>query len=510
MMCGKVWLVGAGPGDAGLLTIKADRVLSEADVIVYDHLAGRDILMQYAPGKKLIDVGKMAGSHPVPQDQINDILAAEAKQGRKVVRLKGGDPFLFGRGGEELERLLEEGIPFEVVPGVTSAIAVAAYNGIPVTHRDFSSSLHVVTGHVRKGKKSEINYQALVEGGGTLVFLMGVGALPEIMRGLLEAGMPADTPAAILQEGTTARQRKVTASVATLEERARDAQIRPPAIIIVGKVCALSEKLDWYKELPLAGMRVLLTRPKELISVTAEKLRKKGAEVLEIPTIETVPVQGALKQFPAGKLEGVDWIVFTSQVGVRVFFEKLREEQTDIRSLHGAKFAVIGEGTKRALAGYGIYADVMPKTYDGEHLARALAERGIEGARILVPRAKKGNELLVPILEKAGAKVFDLPIYETLYREDMKEILQEEFESGRIDCAVFTSSSTVEGFVRARGAGDFGNVRAACIGRKTADTAKRYGMQTFVAQKETIDSVIELVESMRQEEQSVRQEEQSV
>lgn len=494
-MKGKVWLVGAGPGDAGLLTVKADRVLKEAEVIVYDHLAGRDILTQYASGKELIDVGKTAGRHLVPQEKINDLLAEKAKEGKRVVRLKGGDPFLFGRGGEELERLIEENIPFEVVPGVTSATAVPAYSGIPVTHRDFASSVHVVTGHARKGRKSGINYRALVESGGTCLFLMGVGALPDIVKGLLEAGMEADMPAAVLQEGTTAGQKKVVATVGTIEQAAKEACVTPPAVIVVGEVCRMSDAMDWYRCLPLAGMRVLLTRPKELISATAEKLRKKGAEVLEVPTIETIPINGALKRLK--NIEAFDWIVFTSQTGVRIFFEGLREMQTDIRKLHRAKFAVIGEGTRKALADFGIYADVMPEKYDGEHLAKALAVREIAGLDILIPRAEKGNRELVPLLEKAGAKVCDLPIYRTVYNENMGGLIQEELKKGRIDCAVFTSSSTVEGFAKTVQGADFSKVKAACIGRKTMDTAAKYGMQCFVAEKETIDSVIELVEKIK-------------
>ena len=291
-MDGKVWLVGAGPGDEGLLTIKAEKVLLKADVLVYDHLVGKNIIVKYGAGKELIHVGKTAGHHPIPQERINRILVTEAEKGKKVVRLKGGDPFLFGRGGEELMELSKHGIPFEVVPGVTSPLAVPAYNGIPVTHRDYASSLHIVSGHARSGKESSINYKVLVETKGTLVFLMGVTMLEVIMKGLVEAGMRPDMPAAILQEGTTARQRQVIATVDTLVKKAEESSVKPPALIVVGEVCQLADRLVWYEKLPLMGMRVLLTRPKELISVMAEKLRNNGAEVLEIPTIDTVPIDG--------------------------------------------------------------------------------------------------------------------------------------------------------------------------------------------------------------------------
>lgn len=502
-MSGKVWLVGAGPGDAGLLTIKGSEVLCRADVLVYDHLAGKDIIAKYGAGKEMINVGKIAGHHPVPQDEINQILIREAKKGKKVVRLKGGDPFLFGRGGEELQELAKEGIPFEVVPGITSALSVPAYNGIPVTHRDHASSVHIITGHAKKGERAKIAYKALVGAGGTLVFLMGVTALGEIMTGLLEAGMDPQTPAAVLQEGTTARQRKVTATVGTLEAEASRAEIRPPAVIVVGDVCGLSGSLAWYEKLPLMGMRVLLTRPEEVISSTAEKLRQRGADVLEMPTVRIVPFEAEeteeKKEFPD---EDCDWIVFTSQAGVRVFFENRRQLKKDIRHLYHARYAVIGEGTKKALEQYGIFADVMPEVYDGESLAEALTKAGISGKKILIPRAEKGNENLVPMLEKAGAKVCDLPIYRTVWREapddQIRKELIKEIKGGKIDCVVFTSSSTVHGFARAAGEIDHTKIVAACIGEKTAHTARSYGMQCEIADQATIDSLIELVERIKQ------------
>lgn len=492
---GKVFLVGAGPGDVGLLTIKGQEMLDEADVVVYDHLVGEDILARIDHNKKLINVGKTAGHHPIPQHEINRILVEEAKKGRRVVRLKGGDPFLFGRGGEELEELSREGVPFEVVPGVTSSISVPAYNGIPVTHREYASSLHIVTGHKKEGEEDDINYRALVDAKGTLVFLMGVTALAGIMEKLLAAGMDPQMPAAVLQEGTTAGQRKVVADVATLADEARKAQIKPPAIIVVGKVCELSGKLSWYEKLPLMGMRVLLTRPRELMSVTAGKLRDRGAEVLEIPAIHTVPIPDNEKlQECLDRIGEYRWVVFTSQVGVRIFFEELAARNTDIRKLGYVKFAVIGEGTKKALRQRGILADLMPDIYDGESLAHMLAGQGIDGQRILVPRAKKGTKELVPVLEGAGAVVDDVPIYETVYREANGVSIKEEIDKGRIDCVIFTSSSTVEGFVAASKGADYSGFVAACIGKQTAQTASSYGMRCEVAAKATIDALVELVE----------------
>ncbi len=495
---GKVWLVGAGPGDAGLLTIKGQKVIEAADVIVYDHLAGDEILSQIDRGKRFINVGKQAGHHPIPQEEINQILVQEAEKGKKVVRLKGGDPFLFGRGGEELLELKKHGIPFEVVPGVTSSLAVPAYNGIPVTHRDYASSLHIITGHKKKGGDQEINYRALAEAGGTLVFLMGVTCLANIMKNLIKAGMDPGTPAAILQEGTTARQQKITATLETLAEEAEKAQIRPPAIIIVGEVCALQDELSWHEKLPLAGMCVMLTRPKELICDMADRLRSLGAQVLEVPAIATVPVKDNVRFTDClDHVKDYNWIVFTSQAGVRIFFEELEKKKIDVRIFSGIRFAVIGEGTGRELSKHGIYADLMPEVYDGESLARLLSDQNIGKQRILIPRASKGNQKLVPILREAGAEVDDLPIYDTVLQNAVEPDMSQELAKGKVDCVTFTSSSTVEGFVRMYEGMDFTGIRAVCIGRQTTETAEKYGMKCYIAEKADIDSMIEQIERVK-------------
>lgn len=496
---GKVYLVGAGPGDAGLLTVKGRRVLQEADVVVYDHLAGDEVLAAIGNDKEMIHVGKMAGRHPVSQEQINQILVEEAGKGKIVVRLKGGDPFLFGRGGEELEELERQGILFEVVPGVTSPLAVPAYNGIPVTHRDYASSLHIVTGHRREGGAAGIHYRALVEAGGTLVFLMGVTALSEIVTGLLEAGMDSGMPAAILQEGTTSRQKRIITTLSRLVKEAEKAGIRPPAIIVVGKVCSLSDRLSWREKLSLAGMCVLLTRPKEQAAVTAEKLRKLGAQVLEIPAIDTVPLkkQNRLEKCLM-KIQDYHWIVFTSQAGVRIFFEEMSERKQDIRCLFHLKFAVIGSGTQKELCKQGIYADLMPEVYEGRALGELLAEQNIAGQRILIPRAEKGNRLLVPILKEAGAVVDDVPIYRTEYRECVLSV-RELLDKDRADCVIFTSSSTVEGFAAVSKGADYSKITAACIGRQTAESAAKYGMKCYISEEASVDSLVELVERIKKE-----------
>lgn len=286
-MTGKVWLVGAGPGDRGLLTLKGLEVLKAADVVVFDALVGQEVLTLIPQSAELVNVGKRAGNHIMPQELINRLILEKAQEGKKVVRLKGGDPFLFGRGGEELELLSENGIPYEVVPGITSALAVPAYNGIPVTHRDCASSVHIITGHRRKGKDHDIDFEALVRTGGTLVFLMGVSSLESIMKGLLEAGMDPGTPAAVLQSGTTAGQRRVVSTVSGVKKDADRAGIEAPAVIVVGEVCALAKTLAWYEKLPLAGRRILVTRPREHISELSARLRSLGAEVMELPAIAT-------------------------------------------------------------------------------------------------------------------------------------------------------------------------------------------------------------------------------
>ena len=399
MKTGKVWLVGAGPGDIGLFTLKGLKVLEQADVVVYDSLVGQGVLSRIPENARLINVGKRASHHIMRQENINQVLLEEAQKGLRVVRLKGGDPFLFGRGGEELELLRENGIPYEVVPGVTSSIAVPAYNGVPVTHRDFCSSVHIITGHKRAGEEYDIDFRALVDTKGTLVFLMGVSALPDICAGLINAGMEKDMPAAILQKGTTAGQKRIVATVSTLEEEVKRQGIETPAIIVVGKVCTLAEKFGWYEELPLAGWKVLVTRPKELVSRTADKLREKGAEVLELPAIRTVPMEDQSRLYQAmDQLETYQWLVFTSPTGVRVFFEELVRHGKDIRAMGSIRLAVIGEGTKKALKERGLLADFVPSVYDGDTLGKELSEILSGGEKILIPRAEKGNEKLTEFL----------------------------------------------------------------------------------------------------------------
>lgn len=497
---GKVWLVGAGPGDTGLFTLKGKEVLKGADVIVYDRLVGQGVLAMIPKSVRCIDVGKCAGHHTLPQEQINQVLLEEAEKGNKVVRLKGGDPFLFGRGGEELELLSRHDIPFEVVPGVTSSIAVPAYNGIPVTHRDFCSSLHIITGHKKEGQPYNIDFEALVRTQGTLVFLMGVSALADICQGLLKARIDANMPAAILQKGTTAGQKRIVATVSALQEEVQKQGIETPAIIVVGNVCQLANKFAWYENLPLAGYKVLVTRPKDLISTMAEKLRQNGAEVLELPAIFTEPVEDnkeltkALKQ-----IKEYQWIVFTSPTGVKIFFQELKKEKVDIRNLSHLKIAVVGSGTHKVLNEKGFFADLIPEVSDGVSLGKELAKICQPGEKVLIPRAQLGGLELIEELDKANIIVEDIATYKTFYENHglIDEAL--EFANNRIDCVVFTSASTVKGFMNATQGIDYTKVKAACIGKQTKAQADFYGMRTFMAKEATIDSLVELVIELKKE-----------
>ena len=494
MAAGKVWLVGAGPGDIGLFTLKGEAVLQQADVVVYDSLVGEGVLARIPEHARLINVGKRASHHTMVQEDINKVLLEEAQKGNKVVRLKGGDPFLFGRGGEELELLSENGISYEIVPGVTSPISVPAYNGIPVTHRDFCSSLHIITGHKRAGQTYDIDFRALTQTKGTLVFL------EDICKGLLNGGMDPDMPAAVLQKGTTAGQKRVVATVSTLNAEVDRQGIETPAIIVVGKVCSLADRFAWYEKLPLAGWKVLVTRPRQHISKTADLLRKKGAEVLELPSICTVPVEDNSRLYEAfEKLAAYQWIIFTSPVGVEIFFDEMDRKEMDVRSLGQAKIAVIGEGTKKKLKEHHLLADFVPSVYDGETLGTELAKELQGDEKILIPRADAGNKKLTELLEQTGAKVDDIATYTTCYEKSRLIDEKKEFETGSVDCVVFTSASTVKGFVEGTPGLDYTSVKAACIGKQTKAAADAYGMQTRMAKKATIESLIELVEEMKQE-----------
>ena len=489
-MTGKVILVGAGPGDPGLLTRRGEAVLTWADTVVYDRLVGPEILAMIPASARRFDVGKRPDHHPVPQQRINELLLEEAQQGRTVVRLKGGDPFLFGRGGEELSLLAEHGVPFEVVPGVTSALAAPTCAGIPVTHRDCASSLHIVTGHARAGKELEIPYAALTEAGGTCVFLMGMAALEDICSGLLAAGMAEDTPAAVVEQGTLPTQRKCISILAELPKRVRQAGLQNPAVIVVGTAAALSERFDWFSRRPLFGKKVVVTRPAGRGGRLSAGLRELGAQVLECPTIEPISTMNLEKMDRIlHLLTAVQWIAFTSAFGVETFFDALWAAELDLRVLGNLRFAAIGPATARALEAYRLRADYIPQVYDTEHLAEGLAERA--AGTVLLLRSAQGNPALPRILAERGVDVLDMDTYETRLRTDCPPELKTWLTEGEV-VVTFTSGSTVRGFAEMLGPrADLSRVQGVSIGAQTAAVCEQYQISTIVAEQATEESLLE-------------------
>lgn len=493
---GHVTLVGAGPGDPGLLTVKGQQAILNADVVVYDRLVGEEILAFIPRKAERIDVGKQSNYHPVPQEQINQILLEKARSGKNVVRLKGGDSFVFGRGGEELELLVKNGIDFDVVPGVTSALAVPAYAGIPVTHRDFASSVHIITGHVKAGSTLQLDFDALARHKGTLVFLMSAASTPEILDGLLRAGMPKDMPAAIIERGTLSCQRKIVGIVSTLAQEMKQAGISSPAVLIVGKVCKLSKDFDWHDKLPLHGITIAVTRPRERADTLISRLRQLGANVISYPCIETeiiwpnMPVVEAL-----AAIEQYHWLVLTSPAGADTFMKLLDAAEMDARSLAHMKIAVIGTGTAKKLREHGLRADYIPYIYDSVHLAEGLIRLVREQEQVLLLRSQMGTPELPAILSGACISFEDIPIYRTIYRNKQSDAFAEMIVSGKIDYITFTSASTVQGFVESLPHDiDFTKFTAVCIGHSTEKAAKAVGMKTITASNATIEAMLNVLQ----------------
>ena len=488
-MKGKVCLVGGGPGDAGLLTCKGKYLLEHADVVVYDALVGEAVLAMIPPEARRINVGKRSGNHTCSQNEINHILLDEAQKGNMVVRLQGGDPFLFGRGGEELSLLSEHNVDFEVVPGVTSALAAPAYAGIPVTHRELSASVHIYTAHRKAGTALSLDYKTLARLGGTLVFLMGVSALPELCRGLLDAGMDPETPAAVIHRGATAEQDKVISTLTKLPEDARE--MTAPSVILVGPVCSLAETLSWAEERPLFGLRFLITRPRRRGSRLTERLRALGGEVVELPAITTELLNDA----KLDELWDSQWLVFTSPSGVELFFDLLRARKMDVRQLSGLRIAALGQGTADRLSNFGLLADLVPPAYDADSLGVALAAQLNAGERVFLARAREGSVALAERLKAVpGVEVIDRAIYETVPIApviDPLPLLDEQ------TWPVFTSASTVRSFAGMTGTENLKGVHALCIGPQTAEAAKGYGMEVKVAGSATMDALVEAALTVR-------------
>ncbi|MFN4132451.1 MAG: uroporphyrinogen-III C-methyltransferase, partial [Caldimicrobium sp.] len=468
-------------------------LLEKADTVIYDYLANPELLKFCPQDCELIYVGKKGGAHTLPQEEINKLLVKKAKEGKRVVRLKGGDPFLFGRGGEEIEELIKEGIPFEVVPGITSAIAVPAYAGIPVTHRNFTSTLAIVTGHEAEDKEeSKVNFSALAKIG-TLVFLMGVKNLPHIVENLIKEGKNPSTPCAVIQWGTTPKQKTAVGTLEDITEEVKKAGITAPAIIIVGEVVKLRDSFNWFEKKPLFGKKVLVTRTREQASKLSKALLDLGAEVIEIPTIEVKPLFTEEIFDHIRKIPSYDWLIFTSENGIKYFFEALSILKLDLRILGGVKIAVIGPATENALLLKGLYADLKPeKNYTQEGLIEAFSAVEIKDKKILIIRAKKAREILPKALQERGAEVKILPIYETIKPEDSLKKLKEVIPN--LDLITFTSSSTVENFFELLQEGFLTpspKTLFASIGPITSETLKNFGYTPHIEAKEyTIQGLV--------------------
>lgn len=477
-----VYLVGAGPGDPGLLTRRGAEVLGRADVVVYDRLSARDLLDLAPQGAELIDVGKAPGHARVPQEGINDILVEHGRRGQTVVRLKGGDPTVFARGGEEALALKEAGVPFEIVPGVTSAIAVPAYAGIPVTQRFSSTSFTVVTGHEDPsvGEDGSVDWDAVARVGGTIVVLMGVGRIRQICDRLIAAGRPADTPAAAIRWGTKAEQHTVRATLGTLA----DQELSPPSTIVIGAVAGLD--LSWFEHRPLFGRTVVVTRARAQASALADRLRDVGAEVVEVPAIDiTDPADGgdALRD-AASRLGTYDWIVVTSRNGA----ERLLAECRDARAFGAAKVAAIGPGTAEALAAGNIVVDLVPERFVAESLLEAFPAADAGGGRVLLARAAEARDVLPDGLRDAGWSVDIVEAYRTVLGTPTEEELA---AVAGADVVTFTSSSTVRNFLSVVGGGSVPPI-VACIGPITAATAREHDLKVDVeATEHTIDGLVD-------------------
>jgi uroporphyrinogen III methyltransferase/synthase len=479
--------------------------MQEADTVVYDRLAPGALLGYARPEAEKIYVGKKPGNPTMSQEEINELLIEKGRAGMTVVRLKGGDPYIFGRGGEEALALQEAELPFEVVPGVTSGVAAPAYAGIPVTHRNIATSVAFVTGHEDPTKGSQdVDWAKLANAADTLVLYMGVGRLEEISTALIAAGRDPDTPVACVRWGTVPEQRTITGPLEDIADRVAEAGLKPPAIIVVGDVVALRERgLDFYERRPLFARRVVVTRARAQAGELSADLEKLGAEVYEFPTIEIGPPEdfGPLDA-AIRDLDSFGLIVFTSVNGVEAFLKRLQHNGLDLRAFpRDAKVAAIGPATAERIERIGLRVDLVPEEYRAEALIEALRAHPLAGERVLIPRAKVAREILPEKLREAGAEVIVPPAYESVPSSEGKEELSLRLQSGEIDCVTFTASSTVENFVGAFGAEEaarlLSDTRIACIGPITADTARKHGLRVdAVAREYTISGLVEAVSGL--------------
>lgn len=500
---GKVYLVGAGPGDPGLITIRGKQLLEKAQVVVYDYLANVKLLRFVSKDVKLIYVGKKGGGpHAHTQEEINRILVDHAKAGLLVVRLKGGDPFIFGRGGEEIEELVQDGVDFEVVPGVTSASAAATYAGIPITHRKYTASVAFVTGHEDPTKKnSNIAWDKLATAVGTLVFYMGIKNISNIVEKLVSNGRDPQTPVAVIRWASTPEQQSVVGTLSTIADVVQREGIRPPAVIVVGDVVGLRDTMNWFEKKPLFGKRIMVTRTREQASELVYSLENLGADCVECATISLEPPDSWQEiDLALESLDSFNWLLFTSINAIEYFFRRLFELDKDARDLHAIKIAVVGTATEVALNRYGLKADLVPDEFTGQGLASKLIAKGVDGAKFLLPRALKASSVLPDALMKAGAEVVIAPVYQNVRPQGKEEELREILKGG-IDAITFTSSSTCSNFLFMLNAEDqdevaeiLAGIKIASIGPITSKTAEDNGLNIDIQpEKYTIPALVESV-----------------
>lgn len=499
MSKGKVYLVGAGPGDPKLITLRGLETIKMADCIVYDRLASPRLLAYAKPDVELIYCGKLPDRHTLTQEEINQVLVEKGLEGKVVTRLKGGDPSIFGRVGEEAEELVKNDIPFEIVPGITSGIAAPAYAGIPVTHRDFNSSIAIVTGHERPEKtESSINWEKLATAVGTIIFYMGVGNLPFIREQLIKNGRSPQTPVALVRWGTTIDQETLVGTLEDIEEKRQAVGLTNPAIIVVGEVVSLRDKLQWFEKKPLFGKRILVTRARSQASDLSEQISELGGEAYEFPLVkmlppkESQPLDDALQNL--GKF---DWVMFTSPNGVTFFFKRLRELKVDIRTMK-AKIAAVGPKTKEVLEEKGLTVNVLPGEFRAEGLLNSLTGQLNAGEKVLLPRADIARETLPRELQTLGLEVTEVDTYDTVIDAGNVEETVDLLKEKAIHVITFTSSSTVKNFVQAMGDHDLTQllegVQIACIGPITADTARQLGLTVdVVAEDYTIQGLVDSI-----------------
>lgn len=500
-MNGMVYLVGAGPGDYRLITLKGKECLEKADVVICDYLADKRLLAFAPENVEYIYVGKKAGNHAMRQEDISQLIADKAKEGKCVVRLKGGDPFVFGRGGEEAEVLKNNGVKFEIVPGVTSAIAAPAYAGIPVTNRKVAVSFAVVTGHEDPTKgKSDINWEKLSTAVDTLVFLMGVGNLPHITSQLIKYGRSADTPAALVRWGTKAQQEVLITTVGKAAEDVIKHNLKPPAVFVVGNVVNLRSTIQWFDNKPLFGKNILITRARSQASKLTTALEELGANCIEAPAIKIAPPDDNYVSLDNAitKIHDYDWIIFTSTNGVERFFARLNEKNLDARCLSNAKIAAIGTATADKLKNYGIIADKIPTMFKAEGILEVLQNDIQKGSKVLIPRAQKAREALPIGLRKMGAIVDVAETYCTKMADTNKDDIKDLLKNNQIDMVTFTSSSTVENLLKLIDGEKtlLNNVKTAVIGPITAKTCKNNGLKVDIeADVYTIDGLVNKIKN---------------